>query len=877
MGGGGGNGGGVSVTTASGSSLTTTGKHGIGIVAQSTGGGGGLVRTMTTDQTFDPAKILSNPQGRIGDLHGLILNFGGQNGASGDGGVVAVTTNAPLTTTGLDAHGILAQSIGGGGGLVVGGRVTLPPGGTGGPGGASGNGGTVTVRLQSGTAISTIGDGAYGVLAQSIGGGGGAAGDFSVVNRSQVGTANVVKANTGDGAAVTITADQASINTTGNFAPAIFAQSIGGGGGLVNFSYTDGSETNFQAHGTAGGNGAGGAVTISLTGSKVVAIGAGAAGIMAQSDGRSSGQILISLDQNSLVSGGLYDSPTGQLPGQDDAASIRLLGGTGNRIENAGVIGRSDSVGKAILTDSPTSSTTVTNTGKILGDIVFNDGNGGTVENRPGGLISAPRALQLAGGTLRNDGALHVGGTGMVGRTTLTGQLIQGTTGSLVVETNHGAGTSDHLLVLGRATLAGTVDVHPLVLANRAVTVLSATEGLTTDPALATTRTHLFRFDAVRGSNDLQIQPVAEFNAAAASLGGNQQRVAAHLQELWDSGASLDAGFTALASTPDATAYNRALNSLSGQTVGAIAAFRYGSSHGFVANMLNECPSFEEERLSQEEDHCIWGRAFGRYADQDGTSESLGYQVRSWTFQTGAQRRIAPDWFVGGSVAYESSEFRGDAGSSRVSGESLMLGATLRFQRGPWQISGGADLGYGWYDSKRMVSAGDFGATASASPTAWHAGLHSRIAYQVPLDGWYLQPRLDLHLTYVRSGSYTESGAAPFNLSVEAEGSTLFSAVPAIELGGRIRLNEAAVLRPYASIGIAAIAHDDWAATARFAGQPGSRGFRATTPIPDTLAKFTLGAELLSGANWDFGLQYNLEAGDGYISHAGLGRLAYRF
>jgi uncharacterized protein YhjY with autotransporter beta-barrel domain len=875
-GGTGGDGGGVSVTLESGSSLATTGKHGIGVLAQSVGGGGGLVRTMTTDQTFDPSKLANNPQGRIGDLHGLILDFGGQNGVSGHGGAVVVTTNSSLTTSGLDAHGIVAQSIGGGGGMVVGGRANIPTGGTGGQGGASGDGGSVTVKLQSGTALRTSGDGAFGVLAQSIGGGGGIAGDLSAVSRYQTGTSDTVKANTGVGGTVSITANLARITTTGNFAPGIFAQSIGGGGGLTNISTTDASASNVQARGTAGGQGAGGAVTISLTGSEVVAAGLGSTGILAQSDGTSSGQILISLDAASSVSGGLPDSPTHQAPGQQDAAAVRLLGGTANRIDNAGTIGRGDSTGIAILTDTPGSNTTITNTGIIRGDVVLNDGVGSSIENRPGGTLSAPNTIQLSGGTLRNDGALHVGGTGTPGQTVLTGQLIQGASGRLVVETDHSGGASDQLLVVGRATLAGTVEVHPLVLANRPVTVVSTTEGVTADPTLATTRTHLFRFDALPAGNSLQIQPVAEFNAAAASLGSNQQRVAAHLQELWDTGASMDAGFTALAGTQDTAAYNRTLNSLSGQTVGAIAAFRYTTSHGFVANMLNECPTYDEARLSQEE-HCVWGRAFGSYTDQDGTSGSLGYQARSWNFQTGLQRQVAPGWFVGASVAYESSEFRGDEGSSKVSGESLLVGASLRFQQGPWQLSGGVDLGYGWYDSKRMISAGNFGATASASPTAWHAGAHTRIAYQVPFDGWYLQPRLDLHLTYVRSGSYTESGAAPFNLSVEAEGSTLFSAVPAIELGGRIRLSETTMLRPYVSAGVAAMAHDDWATTARFAGQPGSRGFRATTPIPDVLAKFTLGADLLSGANWDFGVQYRLEAGDGYVSHAGVGRLAYRF
>jgi hypothetical protein len=85
------------------------------------------------------------------------------------------------------------------------------------------------------------------------------------------------------------------------------------------------------------------------------------------------------------------------------------------------------------------------------------------------------------------------------------------------------------------------------------------------------------------------------------------------------------------------------------------------------------------------------------------------------------------------------------------------------------------------------------------------------------------------------------------------------------------------VLRPYASAGFSVLSNGDWTTTARFAGQAACRGFRASTPIPDMLAKFTVGAELLSGTNWDFKLQYSADLGDGYASHAGMGRIAYRF
>ena len=106
-GGGGGDGGVVNITTGdgtNGSTINTTGKHGIAIFAQSVGGGGGLVRTMTTDQTFDPSKIVINPQGRLADIHGFSLAIGGQNGSFGAGGGVNVLVSGPVSTSGLDVE-----------------------------------------------------------------------------------------------------------------------------------------------------------------------------------------------------------------------------------------------------------------------------------------------------------------------------------------------------------------------------------------------------------------------------------------------------------------------------------------------------------------------------------------------------------------------------------------------------------------------------------------------------------------------------------------------------------------------------------------------------------------------------------------------------
>src|SRR5690606_4078157 len=100
-----------------------------------------------------------------------------------------------------DAMGIVAQAIGGGGGnggtasasdlmlaMPTGTGVSVSfnfqaaMGGNGGSGqNACGSGDCVVgVNLTGGTSVTTLGDGSHGVLAQSVGGGGGNGGDASV-------------------------------------------------------------------------------------------------------------------------------------------------------------------------------------------------------------------------------------------------------------------------------------------------------------------------------------------------------------------------------------------------------------------------------------------------------------------------------------------------------------------------------------------------------------------------------------------------------------------------------------------------------------------------------------------------------------------------
>src|SRR5690606_22780336 len=136
------------ITADTNSAITTAGTLSLGMLAQSIGGGGGTGEDFTS----------SLPGGS------------GKGGNGGNGAAVTIDSSATISTSGQYAHGMVAQSIGGSGGA---GAIADSIVALGGAGGAGGSGGAVII---SGTSnVSTSGDSAIGVIAQSIGGGGGTA------------------------------------------------------------------------------------------------------------------------------------------------------------------------------------------------------------------------------------------------------------------------------------------------------------------------------------------------------------------------------------------------------------------------------------------------------------------------------------------------------------------------------------------------------------------------------------------------------------------------------------------------------------------------------------------------------------------------------
>ncbi|WP_428928934.1 hypothetical protein [Marinibacterium sp. SX1] len=301
----------VSVTH-SGGTITTAGNAAYAIFAQSVGGGGGnsgngspglkgWVADVANvgewlDDIYDTYKDVADFPASLLEWG---IDIGGAAGASGEGGAVTVENDGTLHTTGDNGTAIYAQSVGGGGGNGGDGSqgtltdLTIARSGSGG-----GNGGDLTIT-NKGTIV-TEGQGAMGIYAQSVGGGGGTGGDIegnivtALANFWETAGAEIFGGDNGgaggDGGNVSVTlASGSSITTSGKQAHGVWLQTTGGGGGAGGSLDSQAITGSYQnGIGSAGDDGSAGYVNLTVDGSIQVS-GAGAAGVFAQSASGSGG------------------------------------------------------------------------------------------------------------------------------------------------------------------------------------------------------------------------------------------------------------------------------------------------------------------------------------------------------------------------------------------------------------------------------------------------------------------------------------------------------------------------------------------------------------------------------------------------------------
>ena len=547
------------ISIASAATIMTFGANGIGIMAQSVNGGGGISSTY-----FSGGSITLSPS-----------YIGGQS-SNGDGLAVSVTQTGSISTSGPAAMGIVAQSIGGGGGyislasqsgasVINGSNIVI-----GGSSSSSGNGGNVVITVNA--PITTSGKGSVGIVAQSVGGGGGILATSGISGLTPVTTGG-----TGNGGAVSVTIN-APIIASGAGAYGVVAQSVGGGGGMM---INENGVTDYSAN--AGGNG--GAVAV-VDNSSITAIGGGALGIYAKSlGGLSDPSITIAHGASVIASGG---------------GSAIVVDGLINSITNNGYIGVANPVSDtAIQIIGAGGTTSIVNNG-VLSGAINNQGSSLNFTNSQGAVLYLPGALNLGGGTFTNAGFLQFNpqGSSLVGATTQSGSFTQTGTGTLGVKVNLNAGQADLLEVTPGNTFNLAGNIKPVLLnagliapgIKGPITILENSGGSLVDNQLGVFSTAIVSFDVAKQSNGIQLSATANFAPAGLSNYGGQLGGAIGSYQAAGSSALFQAATAQLVTIPTVGGLDQAYNKLAGSAIAAVPQVTYQAvsrGMGTVSDRLN--------------------------------------------------------------------------------------------------------------------------------------------------------------------------------------------------------------------------------------------------------------------------------------------------
>lgn len=928
-----GNGGVVTYNGAGWAGITTYGDNSVGILAQTIGGGGGvgsagctnngqtsgasacLASTLTAGSATTPANFINQ-----GQMMALVINPSTSSSSqSSNGGGIEINSGDTINIYGSGSIGVAAQSIGGGGGLILGNSAniasaTLPAMGT-----AVGMGGSVNVSVNN-INLQASATGSIGVLAQSIGGGGGFLGD---PNMPLSGSLPSNSGNLIAGSGTSTSGGSVNVAVNGNIIMfgsnqiGVVAQSIGGGGG---FSSVNGNVVTQNTSLPQGSQqGAGGPVTVNVNYNildynilNLGSQGGNSIGVFAQSQGNSelSNASSITVNVNTVTNHGLQVASSIQA-----ATGVVISGGSNgsNGTSNSVNVGLGSSIivpngNNAIV--STYGTTNVTNNGTISGGILIGptagySAPGGSVFNY--GTVNATGNISTSNNSFNNYGTLHVAGAAIIGRTHLLGSYKQYSTGMTYFDIDTVTHTNDHLRILANETSAGTMFQNGSFIINRTqpnllplrgatyqlVTAeggfLSSTNGINAAPVNLFDKSPVVNWRLHQSGNDLlAVYQGLTANPSGVSLSGNQQRLLGYLVAAYnnnDPGAN--AAISRLVSNTSSAGslssrssnLGSFLNSFNGaaQTIQQQTIVMTGN--GMLGNALS-CPTFEKNGTEYGESECTWAKFNSGQMRQATSDVNPGYSVNESTLSFGFQKKTSENTFVGMAARYgQTNSSSSNFGANATVGD-LSVGLKKLINNYYFGISGAVGVSsqnnnrYS-YDS---YLGQNFNLTSSSS--AYYGGVRVRNAYRFDMpNNTYLKPYLDLDALWTYTPSYQESGPiAGVPLQYGSQNRSNFIASPMIEFGGRLNISGSknAWIRPFISAGAMFISNNSSNITAAIVGA-NSGTFEINTQSPNALFKANAGFQIFSGDKIDVRLEYNALAGQGFVGQSGSARANFRF
>lgn len=274
-----------------------------------------------------------------------------------------------------------------------------------------------------------------------------------------------------------------------------------------------------------------------------------------------------------------------------------------------------------------------------------------------------------------------------------------------------------------------------------------------------------------------------------------------------------------------------------------------------AAKLLQEsmsCPVFVGDGTLLAEDTCVWTKLSAGWERSTGASED------AVNGRIGGQVQISPGWFLGGALGLGGTQ-QTSAGLYQ-SNRSFDASLVLKRVDGPLFLAGAFGVST---SSSQYALSGNGSVYIPGAPSDLTAAMRLRGAYELPFDGWYLRPRADVDIGIARN-SGLQIVAPVATLTIDGASKATVTFTPALEIGGRIDVGPAQILRPYVVVGATILTDTSTTISGNFNGVY----FSDTSYGPRAIARVEAGLQLYEVKGWEMKMEYLLSATDFYLGQS---------
>ncbi len=497
-----------------------------------------------------------------------------------------------------------------------------------------------------------------------------------------------------------------------------------------------------------------------------------------------------------------------------------------------------------------------------------------------------------------NNGATLIG-TGSVGGTTVkNGATVHAETGTLTINGDYQQSTNGLLRVDAiSATQYGKLDVSGIAsftantkidvdvkggntLANNNVLSNIIKAGTLNASTFAVTdNSALFNFEAILNSDSVDLRVLSAsttgISDAVREQGTRSAAGAAKvLDGLLNGGASGDTAavvnaFGQLSKNRDvARAIAQTLPVISGNQAvqGALSTFqglvqnRNSSSSGTTG--LSGGDAFTNKNA--------WGKVFGSRAEQDNRSGAAGFTADTWGLALGADAEVALGARFGMAYGYAKTSVDGNTDLSGTA-QRANIDSHVISAYGSKDIGGNrtfsfqGDIGLNNSKSTRYIDFGGLSRTARADYRTYSAHVGAAIAQAFELnEKTTLTPALRADYTWLKSHSYSESGADALNLNVGSNKTDAF--VIGADAYLLHHFSKTSRLDANFGVGYDAI-NKQGNIVAAYAGAPGQAFLTTGIDHSPWLVRGGIGYTMLASNGTEVSFRYDAEGRSDYLNH----------